>query len=89
MENRLRGGMTILFTQLGMAAIIAIAMIGVFFPEKIQSIELKMSEVLTLGIPNPFVNFLHTEQYLLVVRVFGGFTLVMATAAEYVLFLRK
>ena len=81
--------MTILYTQLGMALIITIGMIGVFFPEKIQSIELKMSEVLTFGIPNPFVSFLQTDQYLLMVRLFGAVTLLMVTAAEYVLFLRN
>ena len=80
--------MTILFTQLGMAVIFAIGMAAIFFPEKIQSLELKFSQALTFGLPNPFVSFLETEQYLRIVRVFGGFTLLMAAAAEYVLFLR-
>ncbi len=80
--------MTILFTQIGMALIIAIGMVGVFFPEKIQSIELKLSEALTFGIPNPFVSFLETDQYLRMVRAFGALTLLMVIAAEYVLFLR-
>ena len=80
--------MTILFTQLGMAVIIAIGMVGVFFPEKIQSLEVRMSEVLTFGIPNPFVSFLQTEQYLWLVRLFGAVTLLMVSAAEYVLFVR-
>jgi len=80
--------MTILFTQIGMTVIIAIGMVGVFFPEKIQRMELKMSEVLTFGIPNPFVSFLETAEYLRVVRLFGAATILMATAAEYVLFLR-
>jgi hypothetical protein len=76
------------FTQLGMAVIIAIGMVGVFFPEKIQRLELKMSEVLTFGIPNPFVSFLETESYLRVVRWFGALTLISASAAEYLLFVR-
>jgi len=80
---------TILITQLGMATIIAIGMIGVFFPEKIRSIELKVSEVLTFGIPNPFVRFLETEEYLWMIRLFGGAALLMAVVTEYVLFLRK
>jgi len=80
--------MIILFTQLGMAVIFAIGMVGIFFPEKIQSVELKVSEVLTFGIPNPFVSFLETEQYLSMVRVFGALTLLMAAVAEYVLYLR-
>ena len=80
--------MTIWFVQLGITVILAIGMAGIFFPEKIQSLELKFSEALTFGIPNPFVSFLETEQYRRMVRVFGGFTLLMAAAAEYVLFLR-
>lgn len=80
--------MTILFTQIGIALIIAIGMVGVFFPEKIQSIELKLSEALTFGIPNPFVSFLETDQYLRMVRAFGALTLLMVIVAEYVLFLR-
>jgi len=81
--------MTILFTQLGMAAIILIGMVAVFYPEKIQTIELKFSEVLTFGIPNPFVSFLQTDQYLAVVRWFGVVMLVATTAAEYLLFVRS
>lgn len=80
--------MTVLLTQLGMALIITIAMVGVFFPEKIQTLELKVSEVLTFGIPNPFVSFLETDEYLWMVRLFGGLALMAAAAAEYVLFLR-
>ena len=80
--------MTILLTQLGMATIIFIGMMGVFFPEKIQTIELKVSEVLTFGIPNPIVRFLETEQYLWMVRLFGGVSLLLSAAAEYVLFVR-
>jgi hypothetical protein len=71
-----------------MALIITIAMVGVFFPEKIQTLELKVSEVLTFGIPNPFVSFLETDEYLWMVRLFGGLALMAAAAAEYVLFLR-
>ena len=80
--------MTFLFTQLGMAVILAIGMIGMFYPEKIQTIELKMSELLTFGIPNPFVSFLETDHYLRVVRLFGAVTLMLGCAAEYALYLR-
>lgn len=79
--------MRFLAMQLGMAIIMAIGMIGVFFPKRIQSIEVKVSEALTFGIPNPFVNFLETDEYLLVVRLFGAFSLLAAVAAEYALFL--
>ena len=78
--------MTLLLTQLGMATIIAIGMIGVFFPERIQSIELKLSEALTFGIPNPFVRFLETEEYLWLVRGFGALSVLSVIAAEYFLF---
>lgn len=77
--------MTLLLTQLGMAAIVFIGMVAVFYPEKIQTIEVKMSEVLTLGIPNPLLSFLQTERYLVVVRVFGAFTILVVTAAEFAL----
>jgi hypothetical protein len=72
-----------------MATIIAIAMIGLFFPEKIQSVELKVSEVLTFGIPNPFVRFLESDEYLRMVRLFGAVSLLMVSVAEYYLFLRN
>ncbi len=80
--------MILLYTQIGMAAIIIIGMVGVFYPEKIQSIELKASEVLTFGIPNPFVSFLQTDQYLTMVRLFGAMTLLAAAVAEYLLFVK-
>ena len=79
--------MTILLTQSGIAVIIVIGLVGILFPERIQRLELKLSEALTLGIPNPFVSFLETEPYLRMVRTFGVFTLLTAAAAEYVLFL--
>lgn len=80
--------MAFFLVQLGMATIILIGLIGLFFPEKIQTVELKASEILTFGIPNPVVSFLQTEQYLWTVRLFGGFWLVLTIAAEYVLYLR-
>ena len=80
--------MEFLLIQLGMATIIVIGLIGLVFPEKIQTVELKASEILTLGIPNPLLSFLETEQYLWMVRFFGAFSLVLAVAAEYVLYLR-
>lgn len=78
--------MNLLLSQLGMATIIVISMVGVFFPEKIQRIELKFSEALTFGIPNPLVRFLESEQYLRMVRVLGAVSILTAIAAEYLLF---
>lgn len=75
-------------TQAGMAMILAIGMIGVFYPRTIQTIEVKLTEALTFGIPNPFVNFLETDQYLRVVRLFGAVSLLIVSAVEYALYLR-
>jgi hypothetical protein len=80
--------MEFLVTQFGMMAIIVIGMIGVFYPRTIQAIEVKVSEALTFGIPNPFVSFLETDRYLRVVRLFGCVSLLIACAAEYALYLR-
>ena len=80
--------MAFLVIQLGMATILLIGAIGLFFPEKVQTIELKLSEVLTFGIPNPLVCFLETDLYLRMVRLFGAVSLVLAAVAEYVFFLR-
>lgn len=80
--------MEFLVTQMGMAVILAIGMIGVFYPRTIQTIEVKLTEALTFGIPNPFVSFLETDQYLSVVRLFGAVSLLIVTAAEYALYLR-
>ena len=80
--------MAFLLIQLGMATIILIGLIGLFFPEKIQSIELRVSEVLTFGLPNPLVYFLETERYLSMVRLFGAVSVILTLASEYVLYLR-
>ena len=75
-------------TQVGMAMILVIGMVGVFYPRTIQTIEVKLTEALTFGIPNPFVSFLETNQYLSVVRLFGAVSLLIVSAAEYALYLR-
>ena len=80
--------MAFFLVQFGMATILLIALVGLFFPEKIQNVELKASEILTFGLPNPLVSILETERYLWMVRLFGAFWLILTIAAEYVLFLR-
>jgi len=80
--------MEFMVTQAGMALILVIGMIGAFYPKTIQTIEVKVTEALTFGIPNPFVSFLETDQYLRVVRLFGAVSLLIVTAAEYALYLR-
>jgi hypothetical protein len=81
--------MPILFTQLSMAAIIVIGMVAIFYPEKVQAVDLRISEALMFGIPNPFVSFLRSPEYLVLVRLLGALTLVLAMAAEYALFVGK
>ncbi len=80
--------MAFYLVQFGMATIILIGLVGLLFPEKIQTVELKASAILTFGLPNPLVSFLGTERYLWVVRLFGAFWLILTIAAEIVLYLR-
>ena len=77
--------MTLLLNQLGLAVIILIGMIGVFYPEKVQRVDVKMSSMLTFGIPNPILSFLETDEYLWMVRLWGAVSLLIVLISEYFL----
>jgi len=74
-----------LFIQCIVVLLLGLGLSFIVIPKKIQLLALKYCRNVLPGVPNPFLEWMRTPEYLWMVRVIGGIAILMDAIVEYAL----
>jgi|HubBroStandDraft_6_1064221.scaffolds.fasta_scaffold1017757_2 hypothetical protein len=77
--------MKILFAYLAVASILTLGLVSIFRPTVVQSFASRHNKLWLPGIQNPFYEWMKTSEYLVMVRIVGGFLILLALGLAYAL----